>query len=152
MTRFRFPVRPVAVLREHHEIRAREVFAAAVHAHGVSAENLAATSARVARFEAALFAGRSGTFNPAAESQQLAAYQNECKAEVAAERATIAARAEMERCRVAYLEAHRQLEVVKRLETKSRSAHRLEANREEQAEFDDFAARRSAGRSPLFSS
>jgi flagellar FliJ protein len=152
MKRFRFPLRPVAVLRAHREIRAREAFAASVHAYVLSEETLTATRARVARFEAALFAGRAGTFNPAAEAQQLAAYHRECNAEVEAERATFAARAEMDRCRADYLEAHRKLEVVKRLEAKSRLAHRLEANREEQAEFDDFATRRAMRRAPLFSS
>ena len=152
MKRFRFPLRPVAVLRAHRELRAREAFAASVHVYVLSEENLTATRARVARFEAALFAGRSGTFNPAAEAQQLAAYQRECNAEVEAERATFAARAEMDRCRADYLEAHRTHDVVKRLETKSRLAHRLETNREEQAEFDDFATRRAMRRTPLFSS
>ena len=152
MKRFRFPLRPVAVLRAHREIRAREAFAASVHAYVVSEENLAATRARVAQFEASLFAGRRVTFNPAEEAQQLAAYRRECNAEGEAERATLAARAEMDRCRAAYLEAHRELEVVKRLETKSRAAHTLETNREEQSEFDDFATRRALRRSPLFSS
>ncbi len=151
MKRFLFPLRPVAVLRAHREIRARETFAASVHAYVVSEENLTATRTRVARFEAALFAGRSGTFNPAAEAQQLAAYQRECNGEVEAERAMFAARAEMECRRADYLEAHRKLEVVKRLESKSRLAHRLESNRAEQAEFDDFATRRALRRAPLFS-
>jgi flagellar FliJ protein len=58
----------------------------------------------------------------------------------------IAARAEMNRRRDAYLEAHRQLEIVKRLEERARLAHRIEAAREEQAEFDDFASRRARHR------
>lgn len=152
MKRFRFPLRPVAVLRAHREIRAREAFAASVHAYVQSEEFLAATRARVAQFERALFAGRRTSFNPAEEAQQLAAYRRECTAEVEAERAMFAARAAMDRARADYLDAHRNLEVVKRLETKSRLAHRLEANREEQAEFDDFATRRAMRRSPLFSS
>lgn len=152
MKRFRFPLRPVAVLRAHREIRAREAFAASVHAYVQSEEFLAATRARVAQFEGALFAGRRTTFNPSEEAQQLAAYRRECTAEVEAERAMFAARAAMDKARTDYLDAHRNLEVVKRLETKSRLAHHLEANREEQAEFDDFATRRAMRRSPLFSS
>jgi len=151
MKRFRFPLRPVAVLRAHQEIRARETFAAAVHAYVQSEEALATTRARVAHFEAALFAGRRTTFNPAEEAQQLAAYRRECAAEGEAERATFAARATMDRARVEYLDAHRKHEVVKRLEAKSRLAHHHAANREEQAEFDDFATRRALRRSPLFS-
>jgi flagellar FliJ protein len=152
MKRFRFPLRPVAVLRAHREIRARESFAAAVHAYVASEENLANTRRRVAQFEAALFAGRRDRFNPAEEAQQLAAYRRECAVEIDAEKATFTARAEMERCRAEYIEAHRKLEVVKRLETKARLAHHLAANREEQAEFDDFATRRAMRRSPLLSS
>ena len=151
MKRFRFPLRPVAVLRAHRESRAREAFAAAVHTYVLSEEDLATTRARVARFEAALFAGRAGSFNAAAEAQSLHGYRREAAAEVQAERDMIAARDAMSQRRAEYLEAHRKLEVVRRLEAKARSTHRLETNREEQAEFDDFATRRAARAAPIFS-
>lgn len=146
MKRFRFPLRPVAVLREHRELRAREAFAASVHAFVQSEENLAATRARVARLEAALFASRAGQFSAVEAAHTFAGYRRECAAEAEAERATFAARAEMEKSRAAYIEAHRKLEIVRRLETKARAAHRFEANREEQAEFDDLAGRRALRR------
>jgi flagellar FliJ protein len=152
MKRFRFPLRPVAVLRAHREIRAREAFAASVHAYIQSEEMLATVRARVAQFEVALFDGRRTTFNPAEEAQQLTAYRRERAAEGDAERAVFAARAEMDRCRNDYLEAHRKVEVVKRLETKARTTHQHEMNREAQAEFDDYAARRAMNRASLFSS
>ena len=41
-----------------------------------------------------------------------------------------------------YLAAHRDLEIVERLEAKARVAHRHENERAEQAEADDFAGRR----------
>jgi flagellar protein FliJ len=151
MKRFRFPLRPVAVLRAHREMRAREAFAAAVHAYVKSEEQLAATRARVAQFEAALFAGRRDRFSAATEAHTLAAYRRECAVEAETERAMIAARAAMQQRRAEYLDAHRKVEVVKRLEEKARGAHRLEANREEQAEFDDYAGRRFASRRTLFS-
>ena len=151
MKRFRFPLRPVAVLRAHREMRAREAFAASVHAYVKSEEELATTRARVAQFEAALFAGRSGRFSAADEAQSLAAYRAECSAEAESERLMITARAAMQQRRIEYLDAHRKVEVVKRLEEKSRTAHRLAGNREEQAEFDDFAGRRVASRRTLFS-
>ena len=151
MKKFRFPLRPVAVLRAHRELRAREAFAASVHSYMVAEEELAGTRARVARFEAELFAGRRERFSAADEAQALSAYRRECGAEAESERAMIAARAAMGQRRAEYLEAHRKLEVVNRLETKARTAHRLEANREEQAEFDDYAGRRAATRRPLFS-
>ena len=146
MKRFRFPLRPVAVLRAHRELRARESFAAAVHVYVASEAELASVRQRVARFEAALFAGRGTSFNAADEAQSLSAYRRECEAEATAERAMIAARAEMNQRRAAYIEAHRQLEVVKRLEERARTAHRLAGAREEQAEFDDFASQRARHR------
>lgn len=150
MKRFRFPLRPVAVLRAHRELRAREAFAASVHAYVKSEEELAATRARVAKFEAALFAGRRERFSAAVEAESLAGYRGECAAEVEAERAMIAAKAAMAQKRVDYLDAHRKLEVVKRLEQKAQLAHRLETQREEQAEFDDFSGRRFAVRRTPF--
>jgi len=76
----------------------------------------------------------------------------ESSAETESERRSIAARAEMDRCRAAYLEAHRKLEIVRRLEEKARSAYRLDAAREEQNAFDDFAGRQHSLRRPLLQS
>ena len=146
MKRFRFSLRPVAILRAHRDSRALGLFATAVRAYVKSEEELAAIRQRVAAFEAALFAGRRETFAAAAEAFTLAAYRRESGLEIAAERAVFAARAEMGRRREDYLEAHRQLEVMTRLEQTAREGYRLAANRAEQAEFDEFAGRR-AGRS-----
>ena len=142
MKRFRFPLQPVAVLRAHREARAREAFSAAKHAYLLTDQALAATRRRVAEFEAELAAGRSGRFSAAAEAGSLVVHRRECAAEAEAERAVVLARAEMQTRRADYLEAHLKLEVVKRLEEKARGSHRLTLNREEQAEFDDFAGRR----------
>ena len=152
MKRFRFPLRPVAVLRAHRESRAREAFATAVHAYVKAEEFLAAARARVAALATALFSRRTGSFNAGAEAHGLAAYRSECAAELDAERASFAARAEMDRRRADYLEAHRKLEVVRRLEAKARDEHRLAAGREEQAEFDDYAGRSAARRAALSTS
>lgn len=149
MKRFRFPLRPVAVLRAHHELRAREAFAAAVHVYVQAEAELAATRARVVRCEADLFASRRDRFDAAVAAEALAAYRRECVAENAAERVVIEKRAEMNQRRADYLEAHRQLEVVHRLEEKARAVHRLDTLREEQIELDDFAGRRA--RAPQFS-
>lgn len=151
MKRFRFPLQPVAILRSHRESRAREAFAFAVQAYVESEEVLRATRARVAQFEAALFAGRAGSFNGAEQAHTQAGYRRETAAELETERAMIAARDRMDQRRAEYLEAHRQLEVVRRLEAKARTAHRAAANREEQAEFDDFANRLANRREALVS-
>ena len=52
MKRFRFPLRPVAILRAHHQARAREAFAAAVHAYVTAEEGLAAMRRRRCELEA----------------------------------------------------------------------------------------------------
>lgn len=144
MKKFRFPLQPVAVLRAHREQRAREAFAAAVRAAATAENRLAATRLRVAEFELALAAGRSGTFSARDQAQALAAYRAECAVEAEAEKLTREAQAASQQRRAEYIEAHRRVEIVKRLEDKARTEHRQAANREEQAEFDDFAGRRFA--------
>lgn len=142
MKRFRFPLRPVAVLRAHRETRAREAFATAVHLYVKSEEELNRTRTRMRTLETDLFDSRTQTYRAGEAALLLADYRRECVAEGEAERRVIAARDEMQKKRNDYIEAHRQLEVVNRLETKARAAHRLENDRAEQAEADDFAGRR----------
>lgn len=142
MKRFCFPLRPVAVLRAHQELRARELFSHAVHTYVRAEEELAGARVRTAALAAALHQHRLGTVRAAEASDQFAAYRRECDVEIQSERAMHAARAEMERHRALYVEAHRKLQVVQRLEEKARAAHRLAVNHAEQAEFDDFAGRR----------
>lgn len=147
MKRFRFPLRPVAVLRAHRELQAQEAFGAAVSKYVAAEKELAETRNRVAKYEAELSAGRRERFSAADEARALAAYRNECNAEAQAEKAMVAARETMNQRRIDYLEAHRKVEVVKRLEQDARTEHRLVTMREEQAEFDDFASRRTTQRS-----
>jgi flagellar FliJ protein len=137
MKKFRFGLRPVSVIREHRESRAREVFANTVHAYVQAEEDLAAVRARIAEFGATIFASRRERFEAAEHAICLAGYRRECAAEIPAERAVFAAKAEMDKRREEYLDAHRQLEAVNKLEEKSRAAYRLAFNREEQAQFDD---------------
>ena len=149
MKRFRFSLRSVAVLRAHRELRAREAFSAAVNAFVAAEQTLATVRARVAAFEAALATGRSTKFSAAEEARALTVYREECAAERQTEEAVVAARNTMGQRRAEYLEAHRGLEVVKRLEEKARLLHRVAQNREEQAEFDDYAGRRHSRRASL---
>jgi flagellar FliJ protein len=139
MKRFRFPLRPVAVLRAHRELRAREAFAAAVHAYVLTEERLAGARARVTDLEEVLFAGRSGRFLAADAAALYRVYRAECHAEMQAEREVLEARAAMQKRREEYLEANRQLKVVQRLEDKAHAAHRAENARAEQRELDEFA-------------
>jgi flagellar export protein FliJ len=147
MKRFHFPLRPVARLRAHYEVRAREAFAAAVSVLAQSEEELARASVRVVQLEAAVVAGRRDHFSAAGEAQNLGAYRHELGAEAVAEKGKTAAQAAMEQRRLEYIEAHHRLEVMRRLEERAVAAHRLELNREEQAEFDDLAGQRAARKS-----
>lgn len=142
MKRFRFSLRPVAVLRAHHEMRAREAFAASVQAFVKSEQNLEAAKERLRRLGEELTAGRAVRFSAADEIHALVAYRRECAAETEAQQAVVQARKTMDERRADYVEAHRKLEVVRRLEQKARKLHQYELNREEQAEYDDFANRR----------
>ncbi len=150
MKRFRFPLNPVKVVRAQAKQRAQEQFAQAVHAYVESEETLASTRERVARLEQEMRAGRGAGIRAADAAFVFATYRREAAAEVESEQKMIAARAEMEKRRGEYLEAHRRLEVVNRLETKARTVYRLEASREEQVEFDELAGRRHSARQTRF--
>jgi flagellar export protein FliJ len=144
MKRYRFPLRSVTVVRTHQENRARDSFASSIHALVQAEGDLVRARSRRDDFALLLRTGRNATFSPAAEAQSLAAYRQESAIAAEAERVMLAARATMEKARADYLEAHRKLEVVEKLEVRSRAAHRLEVNRQEQAEFDDFSGGRAS--------
>lgn len=146
MKRFRFSLRSVAVVRAHRENRAREQFAAAVHAYVQCEEDLAEVRRRIAEFAASISSSRQGSFDASEQAFVMAGYRRQCEAEIPAERAVIAARAEMEKRRQDYLDAHKDVEVVSKLEQKSRMAHRAAQNREEQVEFDELAGHASSRR------
>jgi len=146
MKRFTFPLRPLGVIRAHRELRAREAFAAAVHAYVKAEERLAVVRARVAELGALLASGRRDRYLAADAAGFLRVYRTECQAEAAAERAVTEARAQMTQRRAEYLEADRRLKIVQRLEEKARARHRHDVLRGEQAEHDEFAGFRSAQR------
>lgn len=145
MKRFRFPLRPVAVLRAHRETRAREAFAQAVHLYVKSEDELNRTRIRLRALEGALFDSRHENYRAGEAALLLADYRRECTSEGEAERRVVAAREEMQKRRAEYIEAHRQVEVVNRLEAKAREQYRHELDREEQAVADEFASRRPVG-------
>jgi flagellar FliJ protein len=153
MKKFRFPLRPVAILRSHLELRAREAFAKAVHAYVVAEERLGSIRGHMAELESVLFTDRRDTFDAATAATFFRAYRQECALEIGAEREAIAARVAMQASRAAYLEANRKVKVVARLEDKARAAHRRDADRAEQAELDELASHRATRRrQPLFAS
>jgi flagellar FliJ protein len=149
MKRFSFPLRPVAVIRAHRELRAKEIFAAAIHAYVLAEERLATTRALITELEERLFAGRGGRFLANEAAGLYRGYRAERQIEIKVEREVIEARADMQKRRDEYLEAHRNLDVVSRLEEKARARHRVEGLRHEQAQIDEFAGYAAARRSVL---
>ncbi len=150
MKKFRFPLQPVGVLRTHQELRAREVFAAAVHRYVQAEERLAALRKRVAELAEVLFHGRTDRFLAADAAALLRVYRGECNAVIEAEREVIEAREAMSLRRQEYIEANRKLRTVQRLEEKARERHRLDVLRTEQNELDELAGFR-AFRTPVLS-
>jgi flagellar export protein FliJ len=149
MKRFRFPLRPVSVVRAHNEARAREKFAAAVHDYVGCEQELARIRGRIADLNSALFESRGERFDAGGQATYLADFRHESAAEIPAERAVIAARAEMERCRADYVENRREMEAINRIEERSRAAYRAAVLRGEQAEFDELSGHRAARRSAV---
>jgi flagellar FliJ protein len=150
MKKFRFPLQPVGMLRSHQELRAREIFAAAVHRYVQTEERLAALRQRVAELAEVLFHGRSDRFLAADAAALLRVYRGESNAVMEAEREVIEARDAMQQRRQEYIEANRRLRIIQRLEEKARERHRLDLLRGEQAELDELAGFR-ASRQPVLS-
>jgi flagellar FliJ protein len=150
MKKFRFPLQPVGVLRTHQEMRAREVFANAVHQYVQAEEKLAALRKRVADLSEVLFKGRSGSFLAAEAATLLRVYRGECQAVILSEREVIEARDVMQARRQDYIEANRRLKIVQKLEERARDRHRLEGLRASQEELDELAGFR-AFRQPALS-
>lgn len=149
MKRFRFPLQPVAVIRAHKELRAKEVFAAAIHTYVQAEEKLASTRSRIAEMEETLFAGRVVRYFAMEAAGLYRAYRGERQAELKVEREVIEARDNMQKRRSEYLEAHRQLDVVNRLEDKARARHRADGLRLEQAQIDEFAGYAASRRTSI---
>jgi len=146
MKRFHFPLRPVAVLRAHRQARAREAFAASVHAYVLPRKTWPSCTQRRGDPGAVMHDGRRETFKPADEISFCGAYRLVCEDEVKSERSVIEARAAMEERRQDYMEAHRAVKVVEKLELKARNEYRLETAREAQLELDELAGFRVARR------
>jgi flagellar export protein FliJ len=133
-------------LRAHHQARAREVFAAAVHLYVKAEAQLAEGQARRGVLERMMHDGRRASFRAADEVSFWDAYRKVCAEEVELERLMIEARAKMEKCREDYLEAHRAVKVIDRLEQKARTSYRQDSDREAQNELDELAGLRIARR------
>jgi flagellar FliJ protein len=142
MKRFVFPLRPVAVLRSHRELCAREALAAAIEACIQAEERGEAAQLRVQDLARAICGARRGNLSPGDEIAFSQIYRRECAAEIEAQKQAAAARRLVDERREAYVEASRQVKMVSRLEERARAAHRMEGLRLEQAGLDEIAGRR----------
>ncbi len=146
MKRFRFPLRPVVVMRANRELRAREALAAALAVCGQADDRLAAVRGRLGDLEAVIRESRRGTFRAAEGAAFSQAHRRECSAELDAQKQVAAARAALDKRRDACIEANRHLKVITRLEEKARTRHQQELLRVEQAEIDEMAGQRASRR------
>lgn len=149
MKKFRFPLRPVALLRAHRQARAREAFAAAVHAYVGAEEILAAIRARRDEIGTVMHDGRRATFRAADEIAFWSAYRRVCGEEITGERSVIEARTAMEARREEYLAAHQAVKAVEKLEQKARANHGRATGRAETAELDEQGGQRKRHRQAL---
>lgn len=150
MKRFHFPLRSVSILRSHREAIARASLASAMRACETVEARLAEARQRLSEMERLRSDGRSGRFRAADEIAFLLAYRGECATEADASKQRAAAVRDVEVRRNACVEANRAVKAIERLEASALLAHRTEAFRAEQAEFDELAGRR-AGRRRLLS-
>ena len=146
MKTFRFPLRPVAVLRAHRQARARLAFAASARAYVKAEEYLATIRAQRHELEVILHDGRRCSFKAADEISFWNAYRRVCAEGMKAERQLIEARTAMEQRRQEYMEAHRAVRVVEKLEQRARTLHQRASEREAQLELDELAGYRVARR------
>ena len=146
MKKFRFPLRPVAILREHKQARTREAFAAAVRVFTEAENQLAAKQAEIRDFEKVVNGGRREKFRAADEISFWDAYRRVCDEEKKSEGVVHEARSAMEKSRQIYLEAHRAVKVIEKLEHQARTEHRLGVDREAQLESDELSGLRVARR------
>jgi len=143
MKKFRFPLQPVGILRTHQELKAREEFAAAVHAYVQVEEKLGRLRARTAELAELLARGRTDRFIAADAAALLRVYRNECQAVLALELEVAEAREKMQLKRNAYIDANRRLKIVQRLEEKARANHSFAVQRASQEELDELAGFRA---------
>jgi flagellar FliJ protein len=146
MKRFRFTLRPVAIMRADSELRAREALAAALAAQGQTEERLGAARGRLADLEVVIRTSRRGIFRAAEGAAFGQAFRREWTAELEAQRQVALARAAVEKRREACIEANRNLQVITRLEEKARTVHQRELLRVEQGEIDEMAGQRASRR------
>jgi flagellar FliJ protein len=140
MKRFRFPLRPVAVIRAHHESRAKDAYRSAYSELTEAEQRHARSQARLRSLADAIDSHRQGTFSPQQAAATARAYSMESQEVARDEKSAADARQAMLVAREAYIKAHRELKVVQRLEEKARASHQAACRLLEQGALDELAA------------
>ncbi len=148
MKRFRFTLRSVQTVRNIRELRAREVFSAAVAAQAQATRALEAARQRIHELETIMTEARSHTFRPAEQVAYIHEYALVRNAGEQATQELAKAVRYMEECREQWVSSRRDVRVIEKLETKAREQHRLESEHEEQSLMDD-RVNALVGRAPL---
>jgi Flagellar FliJ protein len=143
MKKFVFTLKSVATVRAHREMLAREALAGANSARVAAGARLADSRLRLSDMERMRTASRLGRFRPADDVAFFHAYRRERSIESECIRQVELAAAEVEVRRNACVEANRALKAIERFHATALASHRSAAFRAEQAEFDEFAGRRS---------
>jgi len=137
MKKFRFPLHTVAVVRNLAELRARENFSKAFLVCSEIEQRLQASRNRVAELEEMLRAGRTATFRASDQVTFMSAMRVEAVNATKIEAELKNSRKALEVARQAWLETRRDVRVIEKLEDKARLDHRIELEREIQADLDD---------------
>jgi flagellar export protein FliJ len=146
MKKFTFALKSVAVLRSFKEAVARDRLAESIRSCAQIEERLAEMQLRLSEMERLRSGERNGRFRPADEISFSHLYRRECAEESSLKGQKAASQRELETRRQAFIEANRAVKAIGRLESKAIDAYRVDSNRIQQAEFDEFAGRRAARR------
>lgn len=148
MKKFSFNLRSVHTIRSIHELRAREVFSAALMEQRAAVQALAHVEERLQALDAHMLGARQGTFRA---PEQVAFLHEHLVLEREIAKATeVLAKADQKvsACRAAWIHARRDVRVMEKLEAKARERHRRDCDHEEQAAIDD-RVNAMTGRAPL---
>ncbi len=137
MKKFRFPLEPVATLRNLQEMRASEAFSSANRRVVACDEALADQRMRVAQFVESLIVRRATGLPGGMQASFMQAYQRELAEEKAAGDALVEAERAQESARRQWIDAHLQVRLVEKLRTKARERFQIELVRFEQRQLDD---------------
>lgn len=150
MRRFKFPLKPVIVVREAREARARDAFLAAVHAAIAAERELERLASERASIERVLVAERRSSFRAAEQAAFLQSLHHAEARETAAREAVREANEFREKQRQAWLESRRDVRLIEKLRTTALEKFRRDFEREAQRILDDHTGAAVARESSAF--